>query len=192
MGTTAGHIGVHPDSIKKTYQLMAKTRLLVAAILGISFLVIIGLLYIIIQNTNPPSSDRSDDGLEKKEAVATTSLLVAPNSEDHSAVEEYNERVKEAAEESQIVVIDEGCAVSPLVLDISLNESVPVLNNTATWHSILFEGSSDEELLFSIPAGTMLDFAPSAFGLSEGVYRYRCGGSPEEINNGLMYVTNGI
>lgn len=168
---------------------MVKTKLLVVLVSGLILFVILFLLYVVVQGLRAPSSG-SDETLEDSAVIATTSLLVAPDMTDQAAVEEYNLRVTQAAQKSSFLTIEEGCVISPLVLDIPLTESTSVWNNTADWQSIIFEGQGEDDLTFSVPAGEILDFTPSAVGLSDDIYRYRCSGAQGTANNGLMYITN--
>lgn len=154
-------------------------------LLGILLTLLAGLSIFLFDKDTDTAQTVSEETELEVTVFDPTSLLVAP---EPGEGEEYNKRVAEFAKEDRILSIGKDCSIEPLILKLGTNSIISIENGDNVGHSILFEHQTGDDLSFSLPSRSVLDFTPRAFGLSKGTYRYRCDSTGVNVNNGVMYV----
>lgn len=110
-------------------------------------------------------------------------LLTQPSVE---AEGEYKNLIEKYAQETQALTIGQNCQMDPLVIKFKGDSTLVIANNDSKEHVISFENQN----FFGVSAGDKRKInIKQTFGLTEGVWRYRCGDLSSEQNVGVMYLS---
>ena len=115
------------------------------------------------------------------------SLLQAPDVSDPSAVLQYETQVADASIETDTVIVDANCAMTPLILKMREGSILKIDNRDTADHTISFE----DQNFFNVSADQVREInITDTFGKGSGMYRYKCSDISFDQNVGILYVTN--
>jgi plastocyanin len=154
------------------------------ALCSITLFILVALLWVHVQKGSsvavPTVPDTSATQLE-----AQKKLLIAPDTTNTEAVATYTTAVAANSVESDTIVVNTACVMSPLIIKMKEGAQLTIENRDTTEHVLAFE----DQNFFAVSGGQVRTInITDVFGKGAGIYRYRCGDISKEQNVGIMYV----